>query len=122
MGKMKYLTLLFSSFILLSCVYNHTDNIKDLGDNYYYLGDGNESQILFNLKKDGKSKVGKIIIPPVLLQYKFNDQYIIARSKNETEVVVYWIIDKTTQGKESVPMDSITFYQVLSEKEIDLKF
>lgn len=119
---MKYLALFLSSFILLSCVYNHTDNIKDLGDNYYYLGDGNESQILFNLKKDGKPKVGKIIVPPVLLQYKFDDQYIIAKSKNEAHVVVYWIIDKNTEGKESVPMDSITFYQALSDKEISLKF
>lgn len=108
--------------MLFSCVYNHTDNIKELGGKYYYLGDGNESQILFNLKKDGEPKVGKMIVPPTLLQYKFNDQYIIAKSKDDPQVVVYWLIDKSTEDNEPAPMDSVVFYQVLSQKKIDLKF
>lgn len=119
---MKYLTLLSFSFVLFSCVYNHTDNIKELGGKYYYLGDGRESQILFNLKEDGEPKVGREVVPPTLLEYKFNEQYIIAKSKDDTQKVIYWIIDKTTENVGVTPLDSVSFYQVLTEKKIDLAF
>ena len=105
--------------------YNHTAVIVELGKDFYYLGDGGESQILLNLKPEAKSKVGKTIIPPEVLQYNFNENFIIAQTVGKVsgkEVYKYWIVEKSKMNQDSItPLDSINFYKNLDSLQIKIK-
>lgn len=115
-------------FLSYSCVYDHTDNIEELGDQYYFLGDGNESQILINVGNSENKKIGKTIVPPEVTHYNYNDNIIIAKSTEQSSSklkVNYWIINKKEKiDQDSLSaMDSITFYKTLStfEEKLELK-
>ncbi len=69
------LALLF--LFCISCIYNHTADSENLGSDYFYLGDGHESQIILG---DEKMNSGITIIPQEVVEYNFNQRYIIARS------------------------------------------
>lgn len=112
-------------FLFFSCsggtVYNHTNNIEELGDDYYFLGDGNESQILLNLKPGAKSKMGKTIVPPEVIRYGFDNQYIIAESiDGKGEEYLYWLIRKGELDSLH-PVDSLEFFTRISLLGIELK-
>ena len=93
-----YLYLLISLFsFCLSCTFNSDNSTYDLGDNYYYLADANESQILLNLKPNQRSKVGKTIIPAEVTEYNFNEFYIIAKSiDHKNKIELFWIVNKNS--------------------------
>ena len=119
-----------AAIVLFSCankvnIYDHTAAIVDLGNNYYYLGDGRESQILLNLKPDAKSKVGKTIIPPEVIQYNFDESYIIAQTIeriNSKDLYKYWIVEKTEKNQDLIiSIDSIKFYKKLDSLLIKIK-
>lgn len=115
--------------IVISCkdkhiIYDHTDNIEDLGANYYYQGDANESQILLNLRPNSKTKFGKTIIPSEVIEYNYNSSYIIAKTKEMLDgrtKYEYWIIDKSKKSDTVISMDSITFYEKLNGLKFDIK-
>lgn len=122
----KLLLLYFFVSFSGSCVFIRMDDSIDLGSKYRYIQDYPQSIIYHeNPKYKG---IGTEIIPPVVLSYKFNDRYIIAKSQeidkmtgNEEGLPVhYWIVDKTTDGAPVEPMDSTSFYQRLKELEINL--
>lgn len=104
--------------------YDHTAAIVELGDGYYYLGDGGESQILLNLKPDAKSKVGKTIIPAEVISYNFNEKFIIAQTveKINTEVIYkYWIVKKNKINQDAIiALDSTNFYRHLDSLQIEI--
>ena len=50
------------------------DDIIDLGNNYVYIQDTPKT-ILYR----GSEGLRKVIIPPTVLSYKFDEQYIIAK-------------------------------------------
>lgn len=121
---------LITSIALCRCVnrvkpYNHTAAIVELGNDFYYLGDGGESQILLNLKPEATSKVGKTIIPPEVIQYNFNENFIIAQTIgkiNSKKVYHYWIVEKNKINQELVtPLDSISFYRNLDSLQLKIK-
>jgi len=110
--------VLFLSFCF-SCVYNHTDNIQELGNDYYYLGDGKESKILLNLKPNNKHRVGRIIVPQKIVQYNFDENYIIAKNIDQNSSVgLYWIIDKSKSDNSIHSLDSISFMQLKKDLNI----
>ena len=99
------------------------DNIS-LGNEFYFVQDGNFSSIIFSEKKEYKGREGTEAIPPLVTDYNFNDSYIIAKTKDEKQSVKYWILDKSSY-KIEIPlrgMDSISFYRELSNKNIALDF
>jgi len=115
--------LILPFYLFLSCsgevVYNHSNNIEELGHGYYFLGDGHESQILLNLKPDAKSKIGKTIVPPEVIRYNFDDQYIIAESI-DGKGYLYWLIKKgELDSLQSV--DSLEFFTRISLLGLELK-
>lgn len=124
----KLLLLCFFISLSGSCVFIRMDDSIDLGNKYRYVQDYPQA-ILYH--KSSEYKGGGInIIPPVVLSYKFNDRYIIAKSQEVDKMtgneeglhVHYWIIDKTTDGAPVEPMDSTTFNQGLIELKIGLNF
>lgn len=90
----------FIVLILTSCVYNHTAKTEDLGNGYFYLGDGNESQILLNKNRKKNKSIGLIVTGSEIVKYNYDDKYIIAKSLREKNEL-YWIIDK------ELPIDSV---------------
>ena len=122
--KSKLYFFLVMVIVNFSCVNNSTDNIQELGSNYYYLGDANESQILINLKPKSKDKFGKTVISPEVVEYNFNDNYIIAKSieviDNKT-IDKFWLIDKRKKNDSISPMDSIKFSHQLDSLKLNIK-
>lgn len=103
-----------------SCIYNQTDNIQEFGNNFYYIGDGKESQIL--LGRSGQRSGGETIVPEEVTHYGFNSEYIIARNiqeRNKREVK-FWIIDKK-QETQPIPLDSLEFINRIQCLNIELQ-
>ncbi|MBF9255817.1 hypothetical protein I2I11_21135 [Pontibacter sp. 172403-2] len=117
---MNKILLVAVALSLQSCLYDHTDNIEELGSNYYYMGDGRESQIL--LSRNEKRGGGQTIVPEEVTHYDFNSEYIIARSIQDrySKEIKFWIIDKR-QGTQPLPLDSIEFNKELEKLNLDLK-
>ncbi len=115
--------LILSSLILLSlcftCVYNHTSNTENLGNGYYYLGDGSESQILLGKEK---KNFGVTIVPQEVVKYNFDKNFIIAKSISNVdnkETELYWIIDKSEKDS-IVGLDSLSFVKELKALNISM--
>jgi hypothetical protein len=117
---MKRIIFITVSLSLQSCVYDHTAIIEELGNNYYYMGDGRESQIL--LSRNEKRSVGQTIVSQEVTHYAFNSDYIIARNiqdRNSKEIK-FWIVDKR-KGTEPIPLDSAKFNEELQKLNLDIK-
>lgn len=118
--------LLFSAFLINSCVFIRTDSSIDLGNKYRYIQD--TPQTIVYHKSTNYEGTGIEIVPPVVLSYNFNDRFIIAKSQEIDEMtgnkegkpIHYWIVDKNANGALINPMDSTTFYQRLQELKINL--
>jgi hypothetical protein len=117
---------LFAIVFMYSCVFTRMDDSIDLGSKYRYIQDYPQV-ILYH--KTPKYKGGGInIVPPVVLSYKFNDRFIVAKTQEVDEMtgskegkpIHYWIVDKTTDGAPVEPIDSAIFYQRLQALKISL--
>lgn len=126
MKRFLIIVLVISTF-LPSCVLIRMDDSIDLGNKYRYIQD--YPQTIIYHKSPEYDGIGINIVPPLVLSYKFNDRYIIAKSQEidemtgskESKPIHYWIVDKTTDGTAVQPMDSARFYQRLEELDADLK-
>jgi len=100
---------------LSACVYDHTAITEDLGEGYFYMGDGHESQILFNKNREKNGSSGLIVTEPEVVEYNYDRKYIIVKSlRNKNEL--FWIINK------DLPIDSVRFTTKNEyEKELRLK-
>lgn len=118
----------FFTVLMSSCTFTRMDDSIDLGNKYRYIQDSPQA-IIYNTSPESKGS-GVNIVPPVVKSYAFNDRYIIAKSQEVDEMtgnpegkpIYYWIVDKTSKGASVEPMDSVTFYKKLEEKNIDLSF
>jgi len=117
------LLLMILVALFSSCVLRHTDDVSDLGSNYYFLPDGKMSTICFNLGKEGEDRKGIELVDPKVIDYAFNENFIIAKSIGiYDKKASFWIIDKNQTIEENVSQyDSIKFYQELVNKGIKLK-
>lgn len=109
--------------LLDSCVYNHTDNIEDLGNGYYYVGDGSESQILHSTKPNNYS-FGITVVPQEVIAYNSNNSHIVAKSivnEQGLQQTKYWIIDKKNNNQIITPLDSTSFSKMLKAANIHLE-
>jgi hypothetical protein len=109
-----------------ACTFIRTDDSIDLGNNYRFIQDAPQTIIYHKTAK--YEGTGINIVSPVVLSYKFNDRYIIAKSQEINEMtgnkdglpIHYWIVDKSTNGASVASMDSVIFYQRLNELNINL--
>ena len=115
MKRPKNLPLVLVVICLSSCLWNDTAITEDLGDKYFYLGAGNESQILLGNEKKNS---GVTVVPQEVIEYNYDTRYIIARSTDSLDK--YWIIDK--QSNQSLkPLDSLEFAKEMENLNIALK-
>ncbi len=89
---MKILIFLLLLF-LNSC--NFITGVKVLGGGYYFDTD----QILYteNNNYDG---VGLIVVPNRVIDTKSDNNFVIVKSKNNKNIIQYWIIDKEKHKSE----------------------
>src|SRR5688572_10822430 len=116
---MTYISILVVTS-LSSCIYNDTAITEDLGSPYFYLGAGNESQILLG---NEKKNTGITIVPQEVVDYNFDSRYIIAKSVIKIENVAkqsFWIVDKKDKNS-PVAFDSISFTKKVEELNLKLK-
>ncbi|MBG9378419.1 hypothetical protein I5907_19435 [Panacibacter sp. DH6] len=119
MTKSKNLLLLFVLICISSCLWNDTAITEDLGDKYFYLGAGNESQILSG---DEKKNIGITIIPQEVIEYNFDNRFIIAKSvakRNSNNVQEFWIVDK--KSKDLIVTDSISFMKKIESLGLKIR-
>jgi len=122
------LVAVFLTLFMSSCTFTRMDDSIDLGNKYRYIQDSPQA-IIYNTSSESKGS-GVNIVPPVVKSYAFNGRYIIAKSQEVDEMtgsakgkpIHYWIVDKTKKGASVEPMDSVTFYNQLEEKGIELSF
>jgi hypothetical protein len=98
--------------IVSSCIFIHYDDSKDLGKGFYYVPDGNYSSIVKSVREKYEG-IGEEIIPPKVIDYKFNEKFIIAKTVNvdgANDEIKYWIVDKSSSSK-VYPLDSLSFHE-----------
>jgi hypothetical protein len=127
--------LLLLIYVLISCK-SGNDSIGDdsinLGSHYYSVN----PQILIPYREPNDG-VGDPVIPAQVLKFGFNKNEIIVQTSGFSPNLRYWLIDKTSEGKQLNfvdsegyykytnvvgPLDSLSFYKMLGEKKINLKF
>jgi hypothetical protein len=132
------LCMILFCFILGSCTYILLGE-KSLGQGYYFTNDGAFSEVIISATKHYKG-AGLVIIPPTVINVNSDKKTIIAQSVgNISTEKYYWIINKenpidldacidpvscdsTLRSNVEGPLDSMTFYQLLENRSIDLKF
>ena len=120
MKKHKAFLSIIVMTILSSCIYNDTAITEDLGGQYFYLGAGNESQILLG---NEKTNTGITIVPQEVVEYNFDSRYIIAKSIMNIDNVTkqtFWIVDKKDKNSPLL-LDSISFTKKVEELNLKLK-
>jgi hypothetical protein len=113
--KMKKLLSFIFLVALTSCtgLYEQPENLIDLGDEYYFFKNGWESYIFLNESPPGEGKKGVTIVLPEIINYKYDNQFIVVKSRHyETNMVNYQIVDKSVD---------VGLVKSLSKKEYDIK-
>lgn len=116
---------------------------ENLGAGYFLCKDGKYKSIDYSPDKNYKGDGGYAVIKENIKSINYNEYYIIiltSKYENITnEIKSYWIIDKAvpiniTESKSQEdfnkllkvgltgPLDSLSFYQELEAKNINLKF
>ncbi len=117
---MRELSFTVILLFLESCIFIRMDDSIDLGDHYRYIQDYPQTIVYY--KSDEYNGNGLNAVPPIVLDYSFNDNWVIARNIDMTDGKVrYWIIDKKKEREHTEPLDSLTFYNALKDKSIGLK-
>ncbi len=100
--QMKIVFHVILLLFLSACVSDHTAITEDLGKGYFYLGDGHESQILFNKNRKKNGSSGLTVTKPEVVEYNYDRKYIIVKSLRDKSEL-FWIINK------DLPIDSVRF-------------
>jgi hypothetical protein len=95
---MKYLIVVFLLLINLnSCCYLFDDS-TDLGNNFYFIKADKHNYICYNLNDCNCPKAGFDLIKSHNMEFRFNNHFIIVRSKQkDCDCNEYFIIDKANQ-------------------------
>ncbi len=118
--RTKKIAALIILILSQSCIWIRMDDSIDLGNNYRYIQDYPQT-IIYQISQEHIGS-GPEAIPPVVMEYAYNDKWIIAINKDlEDQHISYWIIDKSKDYKSIEPLDSIAYTMKIKEKNIDLK-
>jgi hypothetical protein len=94
------------------------DDSIDLGNKYRYIQD--YPQVIIYHNTDKYKGTGNEIISPIILEYNFNEEFIVAKTRDlETKDAIFWIINKMEQKTEKF-LDSLEFCTILKERNINL--
>ncbi|MGB3586957.1 MAG: hypothetical protein WBA23_10475 [Tunicatimonas sp.] len=96
------------------------DDSIDLGKNFRYIQDYPQG-IIYQISDDHIGS-GPEAIPAVVVDYAYDDSWIIAINKDmEDQQKRYWIVDKNENYQKIAPLDSLTFYENIDSWNIELR-
>jgi len=92
---MKGFTLLIFAILIVSC---NLSGVKSLGDNFALI-ESDTDDIFIQYCIDETCNVGIYVVPSKVTEYKFDNDWIIAKSINKDNEVSYWIVNKKFDSK-----------------------
>lgn len=114
---MKKVILFTGLFLLAGCSASFSDVHADLGNGYFYLGEGPTQSYIYYSKNLMAPSIDSIIVWPTVMAYAKNDTYIIAlQTPNESisrQNLVY-INDKTEISADSILITDSFFINMLA--------
>ena len=94
------------------------DDSIDLGNNYRYIQDYPRTIIHYGTKE--YEGVGVEVIPPNILKYKSNKEFVIAKTVDiELKDTIFWILNKQKNIVKQYT-DSILFAEEIETQKIDM--
>lgn len=118
------LYILLAGFLFVSCSYLYKQDTIDIGNDYYFVGNGDESSILYCYKELNKSQnpceKNSVIVPKQVTHYCNNDSLLLVKSKSFKGEYCFWKIDLLLKEKNVTKIDSIGFYGYLHENSLSL--
>jgi len=125
--KMKIVAVMILISHCSSCILSRVDDSIDLGSKYRFIQDYPQAIIYHRTEK--YMGTGVNIVDPIVVDYAFNDLYIIAKSsyysgdgKPEIRSAKFWIVDKRQGDQKVAPMDSVSFEKACRDLNIQLQF
>jgi hypothetical protein len=125
--------LLFSICLLInSCAISFSDINRNIGNGYYYLGEGETQRYIYHSFNERIPAIDGIVVWPTVLSYDYDENFIIIKqSPNEKAIKIYLIFlkDKTSDQADSImKADSFfinmfacdTCYWIINKKAIVL--
>jgi len=124
-NKMKQFLFLSLIILFLSCAHYLKDSeiSVDLGNRYRFINEYPYA-IIYNINDEDKDS-GQIIVPPNVVNYSYDNKYIIAKRIDDIDKnkpIEYWIVDKEKKGENAFPLDWDGFYNKINELGIKLEF
>lgn len=130
-------------FVACSCSTSNFYGDEKLGSGYFLYRNGRYKAIDYSSDKNYKGDGGYAVIKENVKFFNYNKSHIIIQTvryeKLSKEVKEFWVIDKSVQislkdfkNQDEFdkllkigltgPLDSVQFYRLIQEKDIDLKF
>ena len=110
--------ILIMFFISTFPVSIRIDDSIDLGNNYRYIQDYPRTIIHYGTKE--YEGVGVEVIPPNILKYKSNKEFVIAKTVDiELKDTIFWILNKQKNIVKQYT-DSILFAEEIETQKIDM--
>ena len=122
----KIICAFLGGFIVLSLVvvllvypiFIRIDDSIDLGSGYRYIQDHPQS-IIHHASEKYKG-TGNEVIPPLVLEYNYNESFTIAKTKDiKTKNTIFWIVEKSKM-KSEIYLDFIEFCKQVKDRNINL--
>jgi len=130
----KYIRVTIIAITLTSCSW--ILGVKQLGDRIYF-----DYPTIVITETNEYRGVGDCIIPPKILDTKYDAKFVMVKTLNGKNTVDYWLIDKTIESKRLVdltedslysgytkysnvfgPLDSIEFNKLTKQKDVRLSW
>ena len=120
--KIKRISVYIFAILIYSCSVG--DYNTDLGDDYLFVSESNANQFIYNVA----DTTGRRSVPCTVEKFKFDEQYIVAKQKPNSDcsnkgfldsTSRFYIIDKK-KHVEYGPLDSITYQKKVELLSINL--
>lgn len=89
---MKKIAAFIIILLMISCGAGWSDVLNNLGDGYYYLGEGSPINYIYRSNKIGSKSIDKIIINPNVSNYDCNRDHIVVFQELSYESLIYLIL------------------------------
>ncbi len=125
---MKKIIIFFMCCIFSSCNFG---GVKQLG-NSFAIVESDVKYVFIQYCTDENCDVGILVIPSKVIEYNYDKDWIIAKTRDSESNISYWIVDKhinTLNSKklyENIklktfgPLDSIVFHKIIELRRINL--
>ncbi|MGC9342681.1 MAG: hypothetical protein ACP5E3_08280 [Bacteroidales bacterium] len=84
---MRYLKAIILILSITSCGISFSDINLNLGDGYYFLGEGRSQSYIYSTYNIEKPAIDEIVIWPTVISYDFDGNFIIVKQSPNRDVI-----------------------------------